>query len=99
MILAALTVTEVVLPLTAPELAVIVTGPVLRAVAAPLTVIDSKVGCEDVHVTVFVMSWDVPSLNAPTAVNCCATPSGIAIVAGVTAIDVSVPWLTVRVVE
>jgi hypothetical protein len=59
-----------VLPVIDPELAVIVVVPVLRAVAAPLTVIEAKVGCEELQVTVLVMSWVGPISKVPIAVNC-----------------------------
>ena len=84
-----------VLPVTDPEVATIDTVPRFRAVAAPLTVIDANVGCEELHVTVLVMSWVVPSENVPFALNCSMMPSGIVLVAGVTTIEVRVPLLTV----
>ena len=59
-----------VLPVTAPEPAVIVAVPDLRAVAAPLTVMEATVFGEVLHATVLVMSCVVPSENVPVAVNC-----------------------------
>ena len=59
-----------VFPLTPPEVAVIVAFPDLRAVAAPLTVIEATVFGDVLQVTVLVMSWVVPSENVPVAVNC-----------------------------
>lgn len=59
-----------VLPLTDPEAAVMVIVPRLRAVAAPLTVMDANVGCDEFQVTAFVMSWVEPSENVAVAVNC-----------------------------
>ena len=93
--LAAFTVREV-LPLIAPEVAEIVTVPSLRPVVKPLTVMDAMLLLVDAHVTVPVMSWVVASLNVPVAVNCCCTPSGIDIPAGVTAIETRVALVTVR---
>ena len=43
-------------------------------------------------------SWVVASLKVPVAVNCCGLPSATDGVAGVMAMDASVPLLTVRVV-
>ena len=43
-------------------------------------------------------SWVVASLKVPVAVNCCELPSATDEAAGVMAIELSVPLLTVRVV-
>jgi len=45
-----------------------------------------------------VTSWVVASLKVPVAVNCCELPSATDEAAGVMAIELSVPLLTVRVV-
>ena len=87
------------LPLTAPEAAVIVAVPDLRAVAAPLTVIEATVLGDVLHTTVLVMSWVVPSANVPVAVNCWTSPIGTVLFAGVTAMEVRGALLTVRVAE
>lgn len=87
----------VALPLTEPEAAVIVVVPRLRAVARPLTVIDAILVVDELHVTVLVMSCVVPSENVPLAANCCKVPSEIDGVAGVTAIEFTVAFVTVRV--
>ena len=87
----------VAVPLTEPEAAVMVVVPRLRAVARPLTVIDATLVFEEVQVTVPVMSWTVPSENVPVAVNCCRVPSGIEGAVGVTAMEVTVAFVTVRV--
>jgi len=86
-----------VVPLMEPETAMIVTVPSFKPVARPLTVMDAIVGAEEVQATVFVMSWLVPSLNVPVAVYCCCTPSGMVIMSGVTAMEVSVALVTVNV--
>ena len=80
-----------------PERAVIVTEPSFKPVARPLTVMDAIVFPDELQVTVFVMSWLVPSENVPVAVNCCCTPSGMVIMSGVTAIELSVALVTVNV--
>jgi hypothetical protein len=88
-----------VFPLTAPDVAVIVAFPRLRAVTAPLTVIDATALGEELQATVFVMSCVLPSENVPVAVNCRTTLSGIVVAAGVTRMEVRVPVLTVSVLE
>lgn len=67
--MAAFTVSNVP-PTTEPEVAEICTVPRLLAAAAPLTVMGATDGCEELHVTVLVMSCEVPSENVPFAVNC-----------------------------
>lgn len=93
---AALIVSEV-FPLTAPEVALMVTLPSLRPVARPLTVMEAKLLPDDAQVTVLVMSCVVESENVPVAVNCCCTPNGMVLPAGVTAIEFRVALVTVRV--
>jgi hypothetical protein len=93
---AALIASEV-LPLTDPDVALIVTVPRFRPVASPLTVIEARLLPEDAHVTVPVMSCVVLSENVPTALYCCNTPSGIEEFKGVTSILVSVALVTVSV--
>lgn len=46
--------------------------------------------------TLFVTSCVVPSEKVPVAVNCCSTPSGTAIVAGETVIELRVALVTER---
>ena len=60
----------VVLPVTEPEVAEIVTEPRARAVASPLAVIDSTPGFDEAQVTEAVMSCTLASENVPLAVNC-----------------------------
>jgi len=86
-----------VVPVTEPETAVMVTVPSFKPVARPLTVIDAIVVPEELQLTVFVMSWLVPSEKVPVAVYCCCTPSGMVIMSGVTAIELSVALVTVSV--
>lgn len=89
-------IVAVALPLTEPEVAVIVVVPRLRAVASPLTVIDAMLVFEELHATVPVISCVVPSENVPVALNCCNVPRGMDGVAGVTAIEFTVALVTVR---
>jgi hypothetical protein len=93
---AAFTVNDA-LPLTAPDVAVIMVVPRFTPVATPLTVIDAVLGLEEVHVTVLVMSWVVLSEKVPSAVYCCWTPNGIVLLGAVTAIEVTVALETVKV--
>ena len=53
----------------------------------------------ELHPTVFVMFWLLPSVKVPVAVNCWVVPSGICGIAGVTAIETSAAGVTVKVVE
>jgi len=93
--LAAFTFNEA-LPLIPAEAAVIVTVPRLRAVARPLTVIEAMLFFDELHVTVPVMTWVVPSEKVPVAANCSNVPSGIETFAGVTAIETRVALVTVK---
>ena len=70
----AVTVT-VVLPLTAPETALMVAVPALTAVASPLELIVATAVFDEDHVAVLVRSWVVLSLTAPVAVNCWVLPT------------------------
>lgn len=87
----------VAVPLTEPEAAVMVAVPRLRAVANPLTVMVKTLVFEELHVAVSVMSCVVPSEKVPIAVNCCNVPSGMDGLVGVTAIEVTVAPVTVKV--
>ena len=82
------------LPLTAPAVALIVVLPIFKPVASPLTVMEAMLGADDAQVTVPVISCVVISEKVPVAVNCCCTPRGIDMAAGVTAIDVNVALVT-----
>lgn len=92
---AALTFSDV-LALVAPDVAVIVTVPRFKAVARPLVVIEAMFVPEEVHVTMLVMSWVVPSENDPVAVYCCKTPRGTERFTGVTLMEFKVALVTVR---
>ena len=78
------------LPLVVPELAVMVLLPTARALTRPPGVtVAMAVALED-QVTVVVMSWFVPSLNRPVAVNCLEKPMPRVWVAGATVMELSV---------
>ena len=84
-------IVRVVDPLIAPEVAVIVTCPPFTGVARPVPLMPATVLAEDAQLTVELMSFDVPSLYLPVAVNCCVDPKAMVDAAGVIAIDVKVP--------
>jgi len=89
---AAVTV-NVVLPDSAPNVAVINDVPAATPVARPLASTVVTDGVPDVHVTVAVISCDVPSEYVPVAVNCLVTAMGIFGFAGDTKIEISVAEL------
>ena len=62
---------KVVDAVTVPDEAVMVVLPDATPCARPLVVIVATAVLEDVHVTEEVTSLVVPSLNVPTAENCC----------------------------
>ena len=97
---AAVTVSVVVF-VTDPSAAVIVVEPTVIAVASPLEpavlLIVATALFDEVHTTDAVMSWVVPSLNVPVAVNCSVVPIAIWAATGDMLIDVSVAGVTVRV--
>src|SRR6266478_2112692 len=82
---AALTVREA-LPVTPPELAVIVVLPVPTAVAKPEELTEATLAADEDHVTE-VNNCVLPSSKVPTALNCCVVPTAIEGVAGLTAIE------------
>jgi hypothetical protein len=91
---------RVVVPLIAPDTALIVTGPPdFTPVARPAALIVAIVVSDELQVTEFVRFCVELSLNVPVAVNCCVFPAGIDGFAGVTAIDDSVAAVTVNVVD
>jgi hypothetical protein len=57
----------VVLTLTEPDVAEIVTGPRARAVASPPPAIDVTLLFDEAHVTELVISCKLPSENVPAA--------------------------------
>ena len=83
-------------PTIAPDVALIVLVPTAAAVASPVTETGAPV---DDHVTDPVRFCVVLSVKVPVAVNCCVRPLAIDGFAGVTAIDTSVAWVTVRTVD
>ena len=89
---------SVVVPLMAPEAALIVLVPVPTPVANPPEVIVATVVVSELHVAVLVRFCVELSENVPVAVNCFVVPLAIEGFAGVTAIDTSVGAVTVRVV-
>src|SRR5579871_4483423 len=95
---AAVTV-NVVDPLIAPDVALIVLVPTPTPVANPPVVIVAVEVVPDAHVTDPVRFCVLLSLNVPVAVNCCVAPLPIDGFAGVTAIDFSVAAVTVNVVD
>ena len=90
---------RVVVPLTAPDAALIVLIPAATAVANPLALIVATVVVCEVHVAVLVKFCVELSEKVPVAVNCSVAVIAIVGFAGVTAIDTSVGAVTVRVVE
>src|SRR6266446_9856285 len=66
-----------------PE-AVICGRPKEWVVARPAESIVTMLSADELHLTVLVRSWVLPSLNVPVAVNCCWAPSATLGLAGVT---------------
>lgn len=95
---AAVTV-SIVVPLTAPEVAVMLAVPIPTLSASPLLLIVAVDSVSDDHVAVLVKFCVLPSEYVPVAVNCCAVPDAMDGVVGVTAIDSSVAVVTVNVVD
>ena len=86
-------------PVIPSNVAEIVTGPGLTAVASPLLLIVAHVVSDDFQVTPEVkISVDL-SDNVPVAVNCSVLPVARLVFAGVTAIDTSVAAVTVSPVD
>jgi hypothetical protein len=95
----AATTVSPVLPLTVPDVAVIVVVPLsVSAVTTPAAVIVAVVVFDELQVTVEVRFCVDPSLYVPVAVNCVRVPSGTEAFAGVTAIESSTGAVTVNVV-
>jgi len=93
---ALLTLSEAV-PVTEPEIALIVADPVPTDVARPKALTVAVPGTEDVHVT-DVKSCVLPSSKVPTALNCRFVPTAIETAFGSTSIDVRCAETAVRVV-
>src|ERR1700722_2230237 len=62
-------------PVTAPDVPLIAEVPADFAVARPAAVIVATAEVWDVQVTLEVMSWEVPSLKWPVALNCWVVPT------------------------
>jgi hypothetical protein len=93
---ALLTLSEAV-PVTEPEIALIVADPVPTDVARPEALTVAVPGTEDVHVT-DVKSCVLPSSKVPTALNCWSVPKAIATAFGSTSMDIRCAGTTVTVV-
>ena len=87
---------SVVEPLTPPAVAVMVVVPVFTPVARPVALIVATAVADELQ-TAEVIVCVLPSLNVPTAANFRTTPTGMVGLAGLTAMDLSTP--TVSVVE
>src|SRR4029077_20846011 len=79
-----------VLPLTDPSVARMVVVPVAIPVATPVELIVVAAVFADAHVTWLVRFCVLESEYVPVAVYCWVAPAASAVLAGVTAIDVSV---------
>jgi hypothetical protein len=87
-----------VLPVVAPEVAVMVAMPPATAVARPLLLTVATSVLDELQVTCTVVSWLVPSEYAPEAANCWVDPTCIFGLAGVTDMEDRVAEVTERVV-
>jgi hypothetical protein len=90
---------NVVEPLIAPAVAVIVAAPGATLVANPPLFTVAIDVADEVHVAALVRFCVVPLLYLPVAVNCCFSPAGTDGDAGVTAIEINTAAVTVRVAE
>src|SRR5205085_10590043 len=95
---AAVTV-KLVLAVIEPDVALMLVPPVATLLANPAVVMVATAGVAELHCTLAVMSWVVPLLNVPVALNCSVMPTAIEGTAGVIAIDTSAAGVTSRVVE
>jgi hypothetical protein len=92
---AAVTVSDAV-PLTDPDVAVIVVVPALTPDASPPELTLATELDNELHVT-DVNSCVLPSSKLPTALNCCCVPTAIEFEAGLTEIEVKFAATTVSV--
>ena len=83
-------------PETEPKLAVILVAPVPALVATPCLLITATPTFEEVQFTCVVRFCMVPSLKLPVAVNNAGSPKTMEEFAGVTAMETSVAFVTVR---
>jgi hypothetical protein len=79
---------RVVLFETAPEVAVMVVVPAVRAVARPLLLITATEVSDELQVTNFVISPPGATGNVPVAVNCWVDPTGMIGLSGFTVMEV-----------
>jgi hypothetical protein len=91
---AGVTLREVV-PLTDPDVAIIVADPTAAPLARPVAFTVATPVLEDVQLTEDVRSLVLPSVNVPVALNCSVVPRAIAGLAGLTARDASLGGDTV----
>src|SRR5580704_3375776 len=73
--------------------------PSATALAKPAELTVATLGDEELHVTVLVRFWVLPSVYVPVAVNCCVVPVAIEGLAGVTAMEAKTGAPTFRVVD
>ena len=86
-------------PVTGPNVAVIVAVPGPTPLAAPLEVMVATAEDEVLQLTYVVKLRWLPSLNVPVAVNCWTMPEAMLEVAGLRAIDKRVAESTVSWVK
>lgn len=75
--------------------AVIVELPAATVVAEPELSIVAMLPSDELQVALSEMSWELPSLKLPMAMNCCVDPTGTEGLAGVTTIDEMTAGVTV----
>ena len=85
-----------VLPLTDPDLAVMVVAPTAAPVATPVAPMVATLLAEDVQFAEDVRSWVLPSEYVPVALNWAVVPFAIDGLAGDTAIDTSAAGVTFK---
>ena len=73
----------------APKAASIVVCPTATALASPVVLIVATPGADELHVTLVVRSWVLPSLYVPVAVNGWTRSGKIEAFAGVAAMETS----------
>src|SRR5208282_1670873 len=86
-------------PVTDPAVALMLVVPIDQLDAKPPAAIIATYGSDELHVTVEVRCFVLPSVYFPVAENCNDSPSGTVPFAGVTAMDTSAGGPTVAVVE
>jgi hypothetical protein len=89
---------NVVVPVTAAEVALSVTLPALRVVATPVLSTETTLTSEEAQVTETKI-WVLPSLKSPLATKACVSPCGTDALSGVIKIEVNVAAVTVRPVD